>query len=443
MKGFRMTLIDLTAPVRSSARIDALPVVIIGAGPVGLAAAANLAERGIDFLVYEVGDSVAASMRSWGHIRLFSPWKHLIDPAGRRLLENSGWVEPRYQDKAPSSAELVDQYLAPLAALDEIASRIRLGVSVEAVTREGMDRTRTPNRAITPFALRIRDTGGALSEVLARAVIDASGTYRTANSLSSNGLEPLGLSEVADRVTHALPDVLGADRKKFAGNHVVVVGAGHSAANTLITLSTLIQTDPTTTVTWVIRNRVAARVFTADDDELSGRAFLGAKVKKLVDFGVIDVVDGFEIIRLSKDGDRVDIAGNRNGGVEHLSADLIVNATGFRPNLDMLREVRLDLDEIVEAPRLLAPLIDPNVHSCGTVEPHGFAELQQPEPNFFLAGMKSYGRAPTFLLATGYEQVRSITAYLAGDLVAAQSVELVLPATGVCSTDSAETSCCS
>ena len=184
------------------------------------------------------------------------------------------------------------------------------------------------------------------------------------------------------------------------------------------------------------------RVFTADDDELAGRASLGSKVQKLIDFGVITVVDGFEILELAKEGDRVDIAGLRNGGVEHLTTDLIVNSTGFRPDLGILREIRLSLDDIVEAPVKLAPLIDPNLHSCGTVEPHGFAELQQPEPNFFIAGMKSYGRAPTFLLATGYEQVRSITAYLAGDLVSATNVELVLPATGVCSTD-ASSSCCS
>jgi len=437
------TLIELTAPTVRDSRLDTLPVAIIGAGPIGLAAAANLVERGLDFVIYEVGDTVAASMRSWGHIRLFSPWKHLIDPAARRLLEVNGWTEPRYQEKAPSGAELVEQYLGPLAAVTEISSRIRLGVSVEAVTREGMDRTRTSGRATTPFALRIRDSAGIVSDVAARAVIDASGTYRSSNSLGSNGLDPLGLPEVADHVTPALPDVLGVDRKKFTGKHVTVVGAGHSAANTLINLATLIQIEPTTTVTWVIRNKSAVRVFTADDDDLTDRATLGAKVRKLVDLGVVTVVDGFEIIGLSQDGDRVDIAGNRNGRIEHLTTDLIVNATGFRPNLDMLREVRLDLDEIVEAPRQLAPLIDPNLHSCGTVEPHGFSELQQPEPNFFLAGMKSYGRAPTFLLTTGYEQVRSIVAYLAGDLIAAHNVELILPATGVCSTDSSGSSCCS
>ena len=438
-----MTLIDLTAPTIRDSRLDGLPVAIIGAGPIGLAAAANLVERGMDFVIYEAGNSIASSMRSWGHIRLFSPWKHLIDPAARRLLEADGWTQPRYQDNAPSGAELVEQYLNPLAKLDSIASRIRTGVDVTAVTRQGMDRTRSTGRAATPFALRITNADGAVTEITARAVIDASGTYRSTNSLGSNGLDPLGIDTVADRVTHALPDVLGVERARFSGKHITVVGAGHSAANTLINLSTLIQTSPDTTVTWVIRNKSAVRVFTSDEDELAGRSLLGAKVQKLIDFGVITVVDGFEILEVSKIGDRVGIAGLRDGGVEHLTTDLIVNATGFRPDLGILREIRLSLDDIVEAPVKLAPLIDPNLHSCGTVEPHGFAELEQPEPNFFIAGMKSYGRAPTFLLATGYEQVRSITAYLAGDIAAATKVDLVLPATGVCSTDAAVSSCCS
>jgi thioredoxin reductase len=437
-----VTLIDLTAPTIRDYRLDGLPVAIIGAGPIGLAAAAHLVERGIEFVVYEAGDSIASSMRSWGHIRLFSPWKHLIDPAARRLLEADGWMPPRYPDRAPNGAELVEHYLEPLATLDSIGPRIRTGVTVAAVTRQGMDRTRSTNRAATPFALRVTDASGTVTEVTARAVIDASGTYLTTNSLGSNGLEPLGIDAVADHVTHALPDVLGVDRARFAGKHITVVGAGHSAANTLINLSTLIQTSPDTTVTWVIRNRSAVRVFTSDDDELAGRASLGSKVQKLVDFGVIAVVDGFEIVELAKSGDRVTIAGMRNGGIEHVTTDLIVNATGFRPDLGILREIRLTLDDVIEAPVRLAPLIDPNLHSCGTVEPHGFTELQQPEPGFFIVGMKSYGRAPTFLLATGYEQVRSVTAFLAGDVAAAQNVELVLPATGVCSTD-ASASCCS
>jgi hypothetical protein len=113
--------------------------------------------------------------------------------------------------------------------------------------------------------------------------------------------------------------------------------------------------------------------------------------------------------------------------------DEIVAVTGFRPDLAMLGELRLDLDPAVESPRALAPLIDPNLHSCGTVPPHGADELRHPEPGLFVVGMKSYGRAPTFLMLTGYEQVRSVVAELTGDLAEARRVELTLPATGVCS----------
>jgi cation diffusion facilitator CzcD-associated flavoprotein CzcO len=437
-----MTLLDLTPTVRRSSRLDDLPIAIIGAGPIGLAAAANLVERGIDFVIYESGDSIASSMNAWRHIRLFSPWEHLVDPAAKRLLESTGWQEPP-AGVAPYAAAIIDEYLTPLAALEPIASRIRLGATVDSVSREGMDRTRSTGRSTTPFVLRIREASD-VSDVAARAVIDASGTYDNPNSLSSNGLVPLGFAEVADKVSHALPDVLGSERARFAGNHTVVVGAGHSAANTLINLAKLAREEAGTSVTWVIRNSSAARVSSSEDDELPGRASLGQRVERLVATGAIDRVDRFEIVRLAASDGGVDIVGSRAGGIETIHADVVVNATGFRPNLDMLREIRLELDEIVEAPRRLAPLIDPNLHSCGTVAPHGFAELQQPEPNFFIAGMKSYGRAPTFLLATGYEQVRSITAWLDNDMAAASNVALVLPATGVCSTDDAAgSSCCS
>ena len=97
--------------------------------------------------------------------------------------------------------------------------------------------------------------------------------------------------------------------------------------------------------------------------------------------------------------------------------------------------MRLDLDPAVQSPRALAPLIDPNIHSCGTVRPHGAEELKQPEGNLFVIGMKSYGRAPTFLMLTGYEQARSVVAAIAGDWEAARRVELALPETGVCALD--------
>ena len=427
-----MTLVDLTVPSLRERSLDSLPVAIVGAGPIGLAAAANLVQRGVDFVIFEAGDDIASSIRQWGHTRLFSPWKHVVDPASRELLEATGWELPA-PESLPTGTELVEQYLEPLAALEPIGSRIRTGVTVDAITRQGMDRTRTARRAATPFLLRARSADG-VEEITARAVIDASGTYDHPNSLASSGLEPLGLPEVADRVSHALPDVLGRERSRFAGRHTTVVGAGHSAANTLLALAELAEQAPGTRITWLIRNASAVRVTTSDDDGLAARASIGRRVDALVHAGRIEVVDRFETIRLGRTDDGVRLYGLRGDDLVEHETDLVVNATGFRPDLDMLREIRLELDDIVEAPKRLAPLIDPNVHTCGTVEPHGFAELQHPEPNFFLAGMKSYGRAPTFLLATGYEQVRSITAWIAGDVAAASGVALELPATGVCST---------
>jgi hypothetical protein len=151
-----------------------------------------------------------------------------------------------------------------------------------------------------------------------------------------------------------------------------------------------------------------------------------------VEDGKVQLVTGVQIEALRATGQGIIIVGEeqRIGPV-----DEIIAATGFRPDLSLTRELRLGLDSWLESPMALTPLIDPNIHSCGTVPPHGVEELLHPEANFYIVGMKSYGRAPTFLTLTGYEQVRSIVAALNGDWEAARNVELVLPETGVCSTD--------
>jgi len=429
-----MTITLTVPPPIGAPRLAGLPVAVIGAGPVGLAAAAHLLERGLDVVVYEAGDSAGTAVQQWGHTRLFSPWEYLVDEAAARILDRTGWEAPAAKS-LPYGRDLVSEYIAPLAATPELTSIIHYGSRITAVTREGMDRTRSTGRASTPFLLRV-STADGVEDVLTRAVIDTSGTYSTPNSLAASGIDPIGSSAVADRVSHALPDVLGADRARFAGKHTVVVGAGHSAANTLIKLAALARETPGTTITWAIRGESPVRVYGSDTDELEERGKLGGTVHNLVRQGAIAIVDRLEIDRLDPaEENRVRITGRRRGTHTTIDADLVVNATGFRPDLDMLREIRLSLDEIVEAPRQLAPLIDPNMHSCGTVYPHGVAELSHPEPGFFIAGMKSYGRAPTFLLITGYEQVRSIADELAGNHDAARRVQLVLPDTGVCSTE--------
>ncbi|MGP3929439.1 FAD-dependent oxidoreductase [Nonomuraea sp. KM88] len=405
----------------------ALPVVVIGAGPVGLAAAAHLAERGIDFLILEAGDQVAASVAQWGHVRVFSPWKYNIDAAARRLLEDGGWIAPD-GEWLPTGAELIDDYLAPLAEL--FGDRVRLGVKVTAISRLGYDRVRTAGREEVPFLIRL-ESG---EELRARAIVDASGTYTSPNVLGASGLPAHG--EGAVFVDHALPDVLGADRDRYEGRHTLVVGAGHSAATTLLALAEL----PDTPITWAIRGGSASRTYGGGDaDALPARGALGTRLRAHVESGRITLLTGFFTHRVNATAEGVEVVSRDPSGHEQsVTADRIISATGYRPDHSIASELRLDLDPVLGSTRRLAPLIDPNQHSCGTVPPHGADALAHPELGYYAVGVKSYGRAPTFLMATGYEQVRSVVAALAGDWEAARDVQLDLPETGVCSSNLAE-----
>jgi NADPH-dependent 2,4-dienoyl-CoA reductase/sulfur reductase-like enzyme len=406
-------------------RLDDLPVAVIGAGPVGLAAAAHLHERGLPFTVLEAGDGPAAAVRQWGHVRLFSPWRYNIDHAARRLLVEAGWVEPD-PELLPTGAQLAADYLQPLADLPAIKPQVRYGARVVAVTRDGLDRVRTAGRESTPFLVRLADG----DDVLARAVLDASGTWGTPNVLGASGILAHGEAAATSFIEHALPDVLGADRARFAGKRTLVVGAGHSAANTLLSLAELAGQVPGTSIVWAIRAANPTRTYGGGAaDALPARGALGARLRGYVEAGAIGLLTGFSVRTLTPTPDG---AVEVSDGTRVVAVDRVVSATGFRPDHGFLSELRLDLDPVLDSTRALAPLIDPNEHSCGTVPPHGVDELAHPEPGFYAIGVKSYGRAPTFLMATGYEQARSVVAALAGDWRAARDVQLDLPETGVC-----------
>ncbi|MDM4719311.1 NAD(P)-binding domain-containing protein [Micromonospora sp. WMMA1363] len=423
--------------------LDQLPVAVVGAGPVGLAAAGHLYERGLPHTVLEAGDSAGAAVRQWGHVRVFSPWRYALDPVARRLLDDAGWVAPDLE-ALPTGAEIVADYLQPLADLSQLKPRVRYRARVEAISRLGYDRLRTAGRERAPFLIRLA-TG---EEILARAVIDASGTWGTPNVLGASGLPARGEQTATAFLEHALPDVLGADRARFTGRHTLVVGAGHSAANTLLCLADLAVREPGTEVTWAIRSASPTRSYGGGDaDALPARGALGSRLRDYVAAGRIRLLAGFSVHAINPSAGRVAVVvRHADGSAESITVDRVVAATGFRPDHTIAAELRLDLDPIMGATRALAPLIDPNEHSCGTVPPHGVDELSHPEPGYYAVGMKSYGRAPTFLMATGYEQVRSVVAALAGDWAAARDVQLDLPETGVCNSSPADStgtdSCC-
>jgi thioredoxin reductase len=413
-----------------------LPVAVIGAGPVGLAAAAHLHERGVPFVVFELGDDVAASIREWAHVQLFSPWSYNIDPAARRLLEADGWTAPDGETH-PTGGELIERYLEPLALLPAIASGLRTNRLVTGITRAGTDKITTSGRSEAPFLITTEGPFG-LERTFARAVIDATGTWLTPNPVGADGRPAIGERHAGDLIEVGIPDVLGRDRRRYAKRRVAVVGSGHSAQNVIRDLAVLAERSPATQVTWIVRRSDAGQMFGGKaNDQLPERGRLGADAQHVVDNGAVKLVTGFRTDRIGYGPDGVTLVAV--DGRETGPFDRIVNATGFRPDLELVSELRVDVDPVLQSARTLAPMIDPNVHSCGSVPPHGAAELAHPEPGFFIVGAKSYGRAPTFLLATGYEQVRSVVAELAGDWAAAKDVQLILPETGVCSLDRSPT----
>lgn len=409
--------------------VDERPVVVIGAGPVGLAAAAELVARELPVLVLEKGGHAGAAVAEWGHVRLFSMWRDLVDPAAEKLLTTAGWQRPD-DSRYPTGREWIESYLTPLAEV--LGDRVRFGAEVTGVSRLGRDRVVDAGREEQPFTVRVRTQGGEV-RVLARAVIDASGTWSSPNPVGGDGLPALGEADSAVHVSYRIPDTAEPKvRARHSGRTTAVVGKGHSALTALVALAALAEKDPGTEAVWVLRREEIGDAFGGGAaDQLVARGALGQRARAAVEAGHIRVVTGFRTGEIRTRDGRLVLVGE--SGRELEPVDEVVALTGFRPDLSFLSEIRLGLDITLQAPVELAPLIDPNVHSCGTVYPHGAQELSHPEPGFFLTGMKSYGRAPTFLTLTGYEQVRSIAAQLAGDHEAAARVELVLPETGVCS----------
>ena len=316
-----------------------------------------------------------------------------------------------------------------------MAAVIETDARVMAISRHGVDKVVSRAREGRPFVLVVQSREGVRRD-LARAVIDASGTWSTPNPLGASGLPAIGEAEFRDRIAYGIPDILGRDRDLYAGVKTLVVGSGHSAGNALLELAQLAENDPRASLLWATRSADLARIFSGGDaDQLPARGELGANVRDLVDSGRVTLLTGFAIAALRGENDRIIVEGETADGLRRIGpVDRIIAATGQRPDLSLTRELRLDLDPWLESAKALGPLIDPNLHSCGSVPPHGHRELAHPEPGFYTVGIKSYGRAPTFLLLTGYEQVRSVAAAIAGDVTAADDVRLVLPETGVCTT---------
>ncbi len=416
----------MVVKLKGDGTVKNLPTLVIGAGPIGLAAAAHLYERNEDFLVVEKGERAGSNLLEWGHVQLFSPWQFNMNSAAKKILHNTDWIEPE-ADKLPTGKEIVEEYLEPLSKLPLFNGKILYHTEVTAITRKNKDKMKSTDRDESPFVIYVKSKGQT-KKLEAKAVIDASGTWNNPNPPFADGVWQD--EDLKHRNITTIPNIQ-AEIEKYKNKHIAVIGSGHSALNTLNDLAQVKELYPETTISWIVRKQQVQEAFGGEEsDALEARGALGTKTHKIVDNGVVNVFTGFHVEEIEQ-GVKGFTVSSTNGAVVHEVDEIIVN-TGARPDFSFLSELRLKVDPAVESTPQLAPLIDPNLHSCGTVRPHGEEELRHPEHNFYIAGVKSYGRAPTFLMTTGYEQVRSIVAYISGDVEAAKKVELKLTETGVC-----------
>lgn len=396
-----------------------LPVAVIGAGPIGLGAVVQLLKQGLTPILFESANRVGAHLDRWGHVRMFSPWAYNMDPDAVSLLKKTGWAEPVLTE-FPTGRELLERYMLPLASHEKIAPHLHLNTRVDNISRQYHDVLRNEGRERTPFVVRVSNAQGE-RDILVRAIIDASGTYQTPNWLGAHGIPAIGELRASPSITYGVPDIMGACRKQFAGKTVLVIGGGHSAFNALQDLVKLSEQTDGMGVLWGIRGASVDNIVRSPkNDELQERRRLEVCIQTLLDEGKIDVFTDIAIEKIqSKNGKLV----VQSHSQSLPPIDEIIAATGFRPNLQFLSELRTATDPATQSPVHLGPLIDPNLHSCGSVPEHGAAELSHPETGLYIIGIKSYGRAPTFLLKTGYKQVKSVTSKLANQVIDDESIE--------------------
>ncbi|MEL7006802.1 MAG: NAD(P)-binding domain-containing protein, partial [Bacteroidota bacterium] len=324
------------------------------------------------------------------------PWKYNIDKAAEQILLETGWVAPD-EEGLPTGKELVEQYFQPLANHPSIAPGIHLNTKVISVGRKGIDKMKTWGREDVPFVIKVKENG-IVKYYEAKSVIDSSGTWNQPNPIGSGGVFAEGEEELKNHIHYGIPNVKSVALNKYKNKNVLVVGGGHSAINVLLDLADVQNEYPETKINWVLRKENLTAVYGGkEDDALEARGALGTRIEELVNSGKMNVYTPFRILELSKNGDGIDVEGELNSKHEIIhNIDEIISNTGSRPDFDMIREIRLDVDASLESVFDLAELIDPNIHSCGTVRPHGEKELRHPEKDFYIVGSKSRCSTITF-----------------------------------------------
>jgi len=388
---------------------------ILGSGPTGLEAALAAADQGWPFTLYEAAARPAANVRSWGHVGLFTPWSMNVSARMARHLRDAGVAVPD-GDACPTGHELCDRLLDPVAALPQVAPALRTGSRVVSVGRRGLlkhEEIATAERGAQPFRLLVSHPDGGEELAEADVVLDCTGTYGQPNSTGDGGIPAAGETALSDRILRTVPDI-ASEGQEWAGQAVLVVGAGHSAQTAAADLAAFARRNPGTEVVWAVRSTNPTWGEVADDP-LPKRAALVARSRALAGGGdpAIRLERGVVVEALQERDGRVAVT-LRNGSATEVVVDRIVSLTGGVGDAAIYRQLQVHECYATGAPiNLSAALLGAAGGDCLQQASHGVDTLRSPEPSFFILGAKSYGRLNQFLLRVGWEQVDEVFAALA------------------------------
>lgn len=385
--------------------------VIIGAGPMGFETALRALDRGFDVTLLEAG-RIGENICQWQHVRFFSPFGMNISPRLRQAL--AGNKLPA-DDAILTGGEFVETILQPLSRLPEFNEKIHCGHRVVSIARAGLGKMGLPNHPLrTERAFRIltEDAEGREKFFEADLVFDVSGVYAQPNWAGASGMPAIGERRLGNRIVRQLLDFAGSEFHRYAGKKVLLIGHGHSAAHAVVALNQILKRDPTTQIIWSVRTDRTKAIAEVPDDPLLERAKVAGAANDIAQRPPAN----FRVLRRSAvealhETNRIQVKLKVLRSFEETEVDEIIALTGFRPNLEILRELTAEFSGISEGVSDLYRALT-NITDCLAkidIKPQA---LQTGEPNFFVAGIKSYGRNPGFLLKSGVDQLEAIFSML-------------------------------
>ena len=385
---------------------------IIGAGPIGLEAAAHALELGFDVHLFERGE-VGAHVVSWGHVSMLTPWRMNLGPASQRLLAKHSWQAPD-PDALPTGAEFAERLLEPLARTPELAPRVHTHAQVVQVSRRGAlrsDAIGDPARSACAFRLLVRDAGGRENYLHAHALLDASGVLGSPNALGTGGIPARQEPYLAPQMSYQCDDVLGLRRARYAGKRTLVVGGGAGAATVVLALARLAREVEGTSVAWAMRSTHGPLRGERESDPLPARAALFASARALLaDAGApVTLIRGAEVeaIEFNSATHRYRVQMMRDGGPLTEEVDQVVSQCGYSQDRALVRELHRDECPRTGGPRALSRALD----AAGDAADEWIATAEQlahPEQGYFEIGAKAHARRGEFLIAQGHAHVAAV-----------------------------------